>query len=157
TPSIVQFDSATGSVALQWDAAVTDDDCGLDKPAVGIDTCTDFPGATRPTLDAYDVYRLFGACNAPPTTGLASAWNFIGSTTSTTFKDVVPANAGCVYYAIGLTSGGFSTKWLSKHTTPLSSGDCVADSDCTGNACSAGACVGGACVYTPLADGTPCP
>jgi hypothetical protein len=164
-PAIASFDAVSGAVELAWTAATLDDDCS--PTSVGgamLGTCTDYPGAVRPTLGAYNVYRTQGPCSAPPATGAAAAWTFVGATTATTWTDTIaPASlptGECAWYALGLGSGGLSTDWVSANSAPVSfpaPPECMAGAECDdAEPCTADACASGACTHAAAPDGTSC-
>jgi len=122
--------NGTATIALQWDAPTTYDDCALN--ALG--TCTDGVLGRRPgIITGYSIYSLTGLCSAQPTSSLATAWGAplttvagggtLGTSVTVPF-DTTGAN--CSYLALGLNAGGGTSKAVSGH---LSIGTVDSDGD----------------------------
>ena len=133
--SLTNNGNGTANVSLQWDSAVTYDDCA--QNAIG--SCTDFPGGTRAGLvDGYNVYSIVGPCASQPTTGLTSAWGApiatfsgIGTLSGNVTVPFDATGVTCTYLALGLQVGGAASGAVSAHSTVStvdSDGDGIADS-----------------------------
>jgi hypothetical protein len=131
--SIANNGNGTANVSLEWDAAVSYDDCATNP----IGTCPAFPaggGARAGVITGYNLYSIVGPCAAEPTTSATAAWGgglgtFAGTSTTVTVPfDTTGTN--CTYLAIGLQSGGAASSAVSSHasvSTVDTDGDGIAD------------------------------
>jgi len=115
--SLMDNGDGTAAVSLEWNAAISYDDCANNY----VGTCIDGVGGVRPGLvTGYSIHQLVGSCDAEPTTGLAAAWGpgtlFAGLSASLTVP-FDPTGGNCTYLALGLQVNGLPGGAVSAHVS----------------------------------------